>query len=194
MNDVVRMRLLLGAAMLFALLVVPVALAGASGDSGGGPAGQCEREHQQEDQEVDHAGERPRAAARGAPGGAGRRPPPSGAAGGDLTGSYPNPLIAGDAVGPGDIANPTRSVNLPIGSFVNETDSAIDFAASDGTAPDFGSSGFGSLGIEWDSTATGVADTDFVTSTFVVRRTTRRVARTCCECRRMATPAAPPMF
>src|SRR5262245_21311867 len=65
--------------------------------------------------------------------------PSTGPAGGDLAGSYPNAAIAPNAVGPGEIQDPLRAVNLPLTSFVDTTASKLldlDPANSDGTSPD----------------------------------------------------------
>jgi hypothetical protein len=94
--------------------------------------------------------------------------PATGPAGGDLTGNYPNPLIGADAVGPGEIQNTTRSVELPLTSFVNPEDpSALNFTASDGTSPDLAIVNFAPV-IEWDDNATGVADNELVEAEFMV--------------------------
>jgi len=66
----------------------------------------------------------------------------------------------------------TRSLNLPLTSFVNTSDGAtLDFTASDGTSPDLGSPS-GIPVIEWDADTDGggadVADTDFVATSFTV--------------------------
>jgi hypothetical protein len=102
--------------------------------------------------------------------------PPSGPAGGSLAGSYPAPSIAGDAIGPNQIANPTRSINLPLTSFVNRTDgTTLGFGPDDGTSPNLliGGSGTGNrLAIAWDDDSDGagpnIADIDFVMTTFTV--------------------------
>jgi hypothetical protein len=74
--------------------------------------------------------------------------------------------VAPDSVGAAGIQNPTRSVNLPIQSFVNGTDGApFDFAASDGTSPDFLVDGPGAVVLEWDDDTDGgganTGDTDY---------------------------------
>lgn len=61
--------------------------------------------------------------------------PASGRAGGSLTGSYPNPGIAPNAVGPGQIADTQRAINLAVSSFTAEdTANQLDFAPTDGKA------------------------------------------------------------
>ncbi|HYU59215.1 MAG TPA: hypothetical protein VEK39_00505 [Solirubrobacterales bacterium] len=93
---------------------------------------------------------------------------PTGAAGGDLSGTYPDPVVGPDAIGAAEIQNTSRSFSLPLASFVNDTDqTTIDFTPSDGTSPDFDISS-NILVLEWDDNATGVADTDFVQSNFSI--------------------------
>jgi hypothetical protein len=95
------------------------------------------------------------------------------AAGGDFAGStFPDPEIAADAVGGAEIADATRSVNLPLGAFVNVSEpAAIDAAEADDNAPDF-SVPSGHLTIRWDDDLDGgdpdVPDTDHVGATFTV--------------------------
>ena len=82
--------------------------------------------------------------------------------------------VADDTLTGQDIQNVTRSVNLPLTSFVNRNDAAtLDFIPSNGTSPDlaFATTGL-ALVLEWDedSDAGGadVADTDQVTSAFTI--------------------------
>jgi hypothetical protein len=175
MDDAARVRLL-SAAVLFALVVAPIGFAAAADDADD-PTASASSSVKKKVKKLTKrvtALEAQLADVKGTPGPAGPRGPqgpegPStGPAGGDLMGTYPDPLIAGNAVGPDEVQNPIRSVNLPIGSFHNLTDSAlIDFTVSDGTAPDFGTSGNG-INIIWDNNAVPPADTDFVTSSLVV--------------------------
>jgi hypothetical protein len=60
---------------------------------------------------------------------------------------------------------PVRSVNLPLGGWVNvDNPSVLDFAASDGTSPDFALVNSNQV-IEYDDTSSGVADNDFIGTT-----------------------------
>ncbi len=74
--------------------------------------------------------------------------------------------VAPNSVGTAAIQDPVRSLNLPLASFVNASNSALlSFAENDGGAPEleFVGGGFaGPIAIEWDddSDGSGGADTD----------------------------------
>jgi hypothetical protein len=157
--NVLRTRLLLAAVALFALVVVPVAVAGAAGDSGepqakasGGlkeKVRNLKRRLKGLEQEF--------AEFEAIPGPAGPSGPPG---------------PPGPAGPPGGLSSVTRSVNLPIGSFVNLVpQGTIDFSPSNGTATDFTTTAT-HFSITWDADQDGggsdVADTGFVASTFIV--------------------------
>jgi hypothetical protein len=81
-------------------------------------------------------------------------------------------VVGPDAIGPAEIQNISRSISLPLASFVNDTDGAtLNFTPSNGTSPDLAIAG-GNLVIEWDDDSDGgggdVADTDFVRSNFAI--------------------------
>src|SRR6266511_5733066 len=97
---------------------------------------------------------------------------PTGQAGGDLTGTYPAPLVGPDSIGSDEIQNLSRKVSLPLASFVNDTDeTTLDFTPSNGTSPDLDIAN-GNLVIEWNDDSDGagadVADTDFVRANFTL--------------------------
>ena len=85
-------------------------------------------------------------------------------------GAVTNAKLANDSVGPDAVADPNRTVSLPLASFVNNTDSTtLDFGPSpnDGTTPNFAFVN-SRLVLEWNDNSAGPADRDAVETTFTV--------------------------
>jgi hypothetical protein len=85
-------------------------------------------------------------------------------------GAVASAKVADDSLGPDKIVDPDRSVNLPLTSFVNRTDSTrLDFGPNpnDGTTPNFAIAD-NRLVIEWNDNSAGPADRDIVETTFTV--------------------------
>jgi hypothetical protein len=104
-----RTRLLVGATVLLCLVVaVPIALAGDSVDPQAGASASVQKKVKKLKKKVKRVNKRVKALEREQ----GQPRPPSGPAGGDLAGEYPNPLIANGALGTGGFSSSIPAVHV----------------------------------------------------------------------------------
>jgi len=85
-------------------------------------------------------------------------------------GAVTSSKLGANSVGPDAVADPERSINLPLASFVNSTDSTtLGFGPTpgDGTTPNFALLN-SRLVLEWNDNSAGPADKDSVETTFTV--------------------------
>jgi hypothetical protein len=160
MKDLMRTRLLLAATAMFALVVTPVAIAGAAGDSGAPRATASANVKKKVKKLKKQVGalEQRLAAVEDEQGGS---RPPTGSAGGDLAGSYPDPQIAGNAVGSPEVAaNSLGGTDINESTFSTAPSGAAGGDLSDNyPAPTIGPNAVGSAEVQNDTLTGGdIAD------------------------------------